>query len=133
MENMKRKGLRLEAGKVTEWLDCGNKDATVATNRRVLELKYPGNKIAASAVNKHSVILAPCFIGEDAVLEHSVIGPYASVGDGATVRFSVVSDSIVQRHAVVESAVVTNSMIGNHARLRGRPADLSLGDYSVSG
>jgi glucose-1-phosphate thymidylyltransferase len=133
MENMRRKGRRLAAGKVLEWLDCGNKDATVATNRRVLELKYPGNKIAASAVNRHSVILAPCFIGENAVLEHSVVGPYASIGDGATVRGSVVSDSILQQGAVVESAVVANSMIGNNARLTGRPADLSLGDYSVSG
>ena len=28
MENMKNKGLKLVPGKVEEWLDCGNKDAT---------------------------------------------------------------------------------------------------------
>jgi glucose-1-phosphate thymidylyltransferase len=33
LENMKAKGKRLKAGKVDEWLDCGNKDATVYTNR----------------------------------------------------------------------------------------------------
>ena len=29
LENMKNKGTRFEPGQVTEWLDCGNKDATV--------------------------------------------------------------------------------------------------------
>ena len=33
---MKQKALYL-SGKVNEWLDCGNKDATVYTNQRVLE------------------------------------------------------------------------------------------------
>ena len=34
---MKQKGIAFTPGKVTEWLDCGNKDATVYTNQRVLE------------------------------------------------------------------------------------------------
>lgn len=37
LENMKQKGTRFVPGKVDEWLDCGNKDATVHTNQRVLE------------------------------------------------------------------------------------------------
>src|SRR5665213_1507056 len=31
LENMKNKGLKFFPGRVTEWLDCGNKDATVYT------------------------------------------------------------------------------------------------------
>ena len=38
LENMKKKGTKFVPGKVIEWLDCGNKDATVYTNRRVLEM-----------------------------------------------------------------------------------------------
>jgi len=131
MENMKRKGRKLVPGRVTEWLDCGNKDATVHTNRRVLEIKYPDNNIAATAVNTHSVILPPCFIGEGAVVEHSVVGPFVSIGPGTTVRGSVVSDTIIQDHSLVESAVVRNSMIGSHVTYKGQPSDLSLGDYSA--
>jgi len=37
LENMKAKGTKFVPGKVTEWLDCGNKDATVYTNQRILE------------------------------------------------------------------------------------------------
>ena len=49
MENMKNKGLKLVPGKVEEWLDCGNKDATAYTNGRMLDIKYPGNYISPSA------------------------------------------------------------------------------------
>ena len=34
MEHMKNKGLKLYPGEVQQWLDCGNKDATVDTNPR---------------------------------------------------------------------------------------------------
>src|SRR5690606_35772927 len=37
LENMKQKGIKFSPGKVEEWLDCGNKNATVYTNQRVLE------------------------------------------------------------------------------------------------
>src|SRR5690606_5031391 len=39
MENMKNKGLRFFADEVDEWLDCGNEDATIYTNQRILEIK----------------------------------------------------------------------------------------------
>ncbi len=37
MERMKTQGAKFHKGEVIEWLDCGNKDATVYTNQRVLE------------------------------------------------------------------------------------------------
>jgi glucose-1-phosphate thymidylyltransferase len=36
LENMKRKGARFKAGAVDVWMDCGNKDAMVDTNTKVL-------------------------------------------------------------------------------------------------
>ena len=41
------------SGAVDEWLDCGNKDATVYTNQRVLELKKGSEQlIAANLVSR---------------------------------------------------------------------------------
>ena len=37
LENMKNKGVVFRPGEVKEWLDCGNKNVTVATNKKVLE------------------------------------------------------------------------------------------------
>ncbi len=131
MENMKNKGRKLVPGKVVEWLDCGNKDATVHTNRRVLELKYPDSMVSEGVKTSNSVIIPPCFIGADAVLENSVVGPYASIGAGTTVRGSVVEDSIVQENTLIESAVIKNSMVGSHVKYKGPVQDLSLGDYTT--
>lgn len=131
MENMKNKGLKLVPGKVLEWLDCGNKDATVFTNKRVLEIKYPENKIAPTAVLNNSVIIPPCFIGEHAKISNSVVGPHVSIGDHSAISHSVITNSIIQHHSVVEMACMENSMIGNHTAYKGKSADLSMGDYST--
>ena len=117
MENMKNKGKKLVPGKVLEWLDCGNKDATVYTNKRVLEIKHAKNKIASSVINKNSVIIAPCFIGENVQLINSVVGPHVSVGDNSKIINSVVTNSIIQNNTNIETAVIDNSMIGNHVQV----------------
>jgi glucose-1-phosphate thymidylyltransferase len=120
-------------GQVTEWLDCGNKDATVYTNQRYLEyLKERGEKLVAdSAKITNSVLIEPVYIGENAVITNSVVGPHVSLSANATVEDSRLSNSIVQASAVVRHANVTNSMVGNFATLTGVPSDLSLGDYNA--
>lgn len=131
MEHMKNKGMKLVPGKVIEWLDCGNKDATVYTNKRVLEIKHPKNNIASTAVNNNSVIVEPCFIGENVHLINSVVGPHVSVGANSKITGSAVSNSIIQNNTVIEKAVIDNSMIGNYVNYKGTPKDLSMGDYST--
>ncbi|RZK35252.1 MAG: nucleotidyltransferase [Hymenobacter sp.] len=133
LENMKNKGTIFVPGQVTEWLDCGNKDATVFTNQRYLEyLKERGeNLVADSAKITNSVIIEPVYIGENAVITNSVVGPHVSVGSQSDVRDSRVSNSIVQASATVLNATITNSMIGNFASVSSKAADLSVGDYNV--
>ncbi|GAA3923555.1 sugar phosphate nucleotidyltransferase [Hymenobacter algoricola] len=133
LENMKNKGTTFVPGRVTEWLDCGNKDATVFTNQRYLEyLQERGEELVAkSAKITNSVLIPPVYIGENAIITDSVVGPHVSLGSQSNVRSSVVSNSIVQQSATVLHANVANSMIGNHATVTGTPDDLSLGDYNT--
>ena len=131
LENMKSKGLRLKAGKVDEWLDCGNKDATVYTNRRVLEIKYPNNHISASAQIINSVVIPPCFIGDHVVIENSVVGPHVSAGNNTKIVNSIVKNSIVREHCTLRDAGIDNSLIGNHVHYKQQLRDLSMGDYST--
>ncbi|MBC8085115.1 MAG: NTP transferase domain-containing protein [Hymenobacter sp.] len=133
LENMKNKGTTFVPGRVTEWLDCGNKDATVYTNQRYLEylLERGENLVAASAKVTNSVLIPPVYVGEGAIITDSVVGPHVSLGSQSNVRGSVVSNSIVQQSATVLHANVANSMIGNFATVAGTPADLSLGDYNT--
>ena len=133
LENMKNKGTTFVPGRVTEWLDCGNKDATVYTNQRYLEyLQERGeNLVAGSAQITNSVLIPPVYVGEGAIITDSVVGPHVSLGNQANVRGSVISNSIVQQSATLLHANVTNSMVGNHATVAGTPNDLSLGDYNT--
>ena len=133
LENMKNKGTTFVPGRVTEWLDCGNKDATVFTNQRYLEyLQERGEELVSkSATITNSVLIPPVYIGEGVIITDSVVGPHVSLGNHTNVRASVVSNSIVQQSASVLNSSLTNSMVGNHATVAGTPHDLSLGDYNT--
>ncbi|OGX91426.1 sugar phosphate nucleotidyltransferase [Hymenobacter coccineus] len=132
LENMKNKGTVFVPGRVTEWLDCGNKDATVFTNQRYLEyLKERGESLVSpSAIITNSVLIEPVYVGDNAIITNSVVGPHVSLGANANVRDSRLSNSIVQTSASLLNTVITNSMVGNHAIVAGTPDDLSLGDFN---
>lgn len=134
MENMKRQGARFKAGSVDVWMDCGNKNAMVDTNTKVLGFLHgdPG-LVAGSVKRQNSVVIEPCFIGENVTLTNSVVGPHVSVGAGSVITGSVVRNSILGTDARVDDAVVANSMIGRRAQVRGHALDLSLSDDSTLG
>jgi glucose-1-phosphate thymidylyltransferase len=131
LENMKQKGLQFRAGQVKEWLDCGNKDATVFTNQRVLSLFADTLKVPASAIIKDSIVISPCFIDEGVVLEGAVVGPYASIGKNTQIKNSIVKNSIVQQNTTIDAAIVTNSMLGSFVNYSGKADDVSIGDYTT--
>ncbi|MEI6522373.1 MAG: sugar phosphate nucleotidyltransferase [Bacteroidota bacterium] len=131
LENMKSKGIKFSPGQISEWLDCGNKDATVYTNQRILEFKSKSEKLVnESAVIENSVIVPPCYIGAGVKIINSVVGPYASVGVKTVIKNSIVSNSIIQAHSKISNSNLANSMVGNNAELEGRILDLSIGDFN---
>jgi glucose-1-phosphate thymidylyltransferase len=133
LENMKNKGTKFVPGKVSEWLDCGNKEATVFTNQRVLEYdKGKAQLRSSSAKIENSSIIEPCFIGDNAVIINSVVGPHVSIGADSKITNSIIKNSIVQKSSKINSSNIINSMIGNHAEVTGAAADLNLGDYTTS-
>ncbi len=132
LENMKNKGVRFAPGEVKEWLDCGNKNATVYTNQRVLEFLQADNEslIDPSVKTVNSVIIPPCYIGKNAVIENSVIGPHVSVGDNTTIADSRISNAIVQTNTSLTGVYLTNTMIGNHTTISNAAKEMSVGDYN---
>ncbi|MBL7779051.1 MAG: hypothetical protein JNK66_12265 [Chitinophagales bacterium] len=131
MENMKRKGTQFYKGEVDEWLDCGNKDATVFTNQRVLEFLSNEKLVHPSAVVESSTIIHPCFIDEGVVIKNAVVGPHVSIGKNSVVENCVLKNSIVQTGTTLKNKLIANSMIGNNVKLEGRFDDLSIGDHNT--
>jgi glucose-1-phosphate thymidylyltransferase len=131
LENLKAKGAKFHKGEVIEWLDCGNKDATVNTNQRVLEFIKSEQLVSAKATIENSVVIQPCFIDDDVVIRNSVVGPYVSIGKGTLIENSIVKNSIVQGKSVLKNKLIHNSMLGNSVKLEGRMEDWSIGDHNV--
>ena len=132
LENMKNKGTTFIPAVISEWLDCGNKNATVYTNQRYLEyIKDEEGLVASSAKLENAVIIPPVYIGENARITNSVVGPHVSIGNNTSVYNSVVSNSIIQEDTSVKNGNVANSMLGNFVVYEGRQSDLSLGDFNT--
>jgi glucose-1-phosphate thymidylyltransferase len=132
LENMKKKGMKFSPGKVSEWLDCGNKDATVYTNQRILEFVSGTEQLISKTIkNTGSKIIPPCYIGENVTLLNATIGPHVSLGNHTLVENSVIKNSIVQENSKIYQSTIINSMIGSFAEISAVNADLSVGDYTV--
>ncbi len=131
LQNMMKKGTAFHTETVEQWLDCGNKDAVVDTNAKVLDRLWENEElISDKAQIEDALIIEPCFIAEGVKISKSVIGPYVSIGKNSVIENCIIRDSIVQEHAKLENKLIENSMIGNNAGLSGRFESMSLGDYN---
>lgn len=130
---MMAKGKVFKTGQVDQWMDCGNKKVTIETNAQVLknELEKGKNHVHSSVKSENSVIIQPCYIGENVSLVNSVVGPHASIGAGTKIENSRLENSIVQHETNISNASIKDSMIGSKVNYNGLARDLSLGDYST--
>jgi glucose-1-phosphate thymidylyltransferase len=133
IKRMMEKGMKFVPGKVSEWMDCGNKNVTVETNQRMLGfLEQEGeNMISSSVQQENANIIEPCFIGENVVLKNTTVGPYVSVGDNTVLENCTVKNSLIQGNSKIYNANLDNAMIGNHVVFNGNFESISIGDYSV--
>lgn len=130
LENMKTKGVKFKTGKVIEWLDCGNKNATVNSNQRVLEFEKDLDTIDESAEIINSTIIQPTRVLKGAKIINSVVGPHVTIGHNTVISNSIIKNTIVQNDSKVSGVNCENSMIGNKVTYDIPAKDLSVGDYN---
>jgi glucose-1-phosphate thymidylyltransferase len=113
---------------VDVWLDTGTIEATLETNRYMLE---HGRDNSAEALKRKEVtIVPPVFIHPSATVEGSVIGPHVSISADCEVIGCVIRNSILDDGAAVTDSVLDGSFIGRNARVEGRPKTINIGDNS---
>lgn len=142
LQRMVDRGVRLKAGPIDVWEDCGTAESLLQTNRYLLRetvtnhavsegaIIIPPVSIPASARIEDSVIGPYVSVGENCVVRKSVVGPYVSLANGSEVDCAIIRDSIVNEGARIETAMLSNSLIGNHARVRNSLERLNVGDSS---
>jgi glucose-1-phosphate thymidylyltransferase len=130
---MLERGAKIRTQDVKVWLDTGTIDATLETNRYLLE-HGQANKTKAEEWDGVEII-PPVSIHPSAEIDNSIIGPYASIGANCKISCSRVEDSILEQGVTVDSAALTSSFIGRQVRVQGRSEDdppmaLNIGDDS---
>jgi glucose-1-phosphate thymidylyltransferase len=134
LEYMQQQGSHFFSQQVEEWLDCGNKEATLYTNQRFLQfLQGNENTIAATAQIHNSKVVPPVFIGDHVMIEHSVIGPYVAIGNNTHITACCIQNSIIQAHSKISQANLEKSMIGNYVTIQGHTKEMNVGDYNTIG
>jgi glucose-1-phosphate thymidylyltransferase len=132
MQNMMDKGISFYTGEVEEWLDCGNKDATLYTMERILEIKKDKEQLKSTTCTIiNSTIIEPCYIGEHVHIENAVVGPHVSLESNSVVKNAIVSKSILGTNSVLQNSIIKNSMLGNFANYNSKADEISLSDYST--
>jgi glucose-1-phosphate thymidylyltransferase len=128
---MIEKGAKVRTQQAESWLDTGTIDATLETNRILLESK--SNKMKNEAMDGVEII-APSFVHPSAEIKNSVIGPYSSIGANCKIVNSWIEQSIVEADCEIQDAALSRSLVGIKARIRGKGAgqhiQLNVGDNS---
>ena len=86
--------------------------------------------INKTAVVTNSIIIPPCYIGENAYIINSIIGPHVSIGKNTKIENAIITDSIIQDHSTLVNANIDNSMVGNYVEYKETYKELNIGDYT---
>jgi len=126
LQRMIEAGELMEVFGVEHWLDCGNPESLLATNRHLLS----NNGYTPFSNRSDVIVIPPVYIDPSAVLENCLIGPYVSIASGAQVANALIRDSIINEGAYVADILLEHSLIGDKAVVQGRFSRLNIGDSS---
>ncbi len=125
LKHLLQKGEKFKVAKITDWYDCGTASALIETNRHLLK------KSQHLVKRRSAIIVPPVYIADSAKITNSIIGPYVSIGEDATVAYAIIKDSIINRGANIENSLLTESIIGENAIVKGGLRKLNVSDSSV--
>jgi len=127
-------GAKVRTNEIHTWLDTGTIEATLETNRILLDRGADNSSEAATRSNVR--IEAPVFIHPSAEIKDAVIGPHVSIGPNCRIEAAVISDSIIEEGTHILRAALTHSLLGRNCRVEGQPnpeepSSLNIGDNST--
>ena len=110
-------GAKVRTNKISTWLDTGTIEATLDTNKMLLEkIGSTVEKFKGSNVE----IVEPVAIHESAEISNSKIGPYASIGANCKIENSQIAESIIEADCEIKDVTLSRSLIGKQAKVKAR-------------
>ena len=129
LECMIQQGAKFRYFKVPHWFDCGKKESLLQSN--AILLKKFGGTMADSENYQNTILIPPVSIGQGCLIKNSVIGPNVAIGENTLVNYAIIKDSIIGSYSNLYEIVLTNSLIGSDAEVKGVSRNLNIGDNTA--
>ena len=129
LECMIQSGAKFQSFKVNNWFDCGRKETLLESNATLLK-KFGGNTTEDNPY-ENTIIIPPVNIGEGCDIRNSVIGPNVAIGEHASLNHAIIKDSIIGAYSNLFEIVLSNSLIGSDAEVKGVNRSLNIGDNTA--
>lgn len=134
MTIMIERGTKIRVHEINTWLDTGTIEATLDTNKILLEKMGKDGKQVDPYMGTQVKVIKPSFIDPSAEISNSTIGPYASIGANCKISNSSITESVVEEGCEINDAGLSRSFVGRQAKIRGRGAgqviQMNIGDNS---
>ena len=129
LECMMQRGATFKAFKVTNWFDCGKKETLLESNATLLK-KFGGN-VAEKHDFENTIIIPPVSIGEGCEIKNSVVGPNVTIGENTKINHAIIKNSIIGSYSNLFEIVLSKSLIGSDAEVKGVNRSLNIGDNTA--
>ena len=129
LDCMMQRGARFKSFKVTNWFDCGKKETLLESNATLLK-KFGGN-ISEKHFFENTIIIPPVSIAEGCDIKNSVIGPNVAIGEHSKINHAIIKDSIIGSYSNLFEIVLSKSLIGSDAEVKGVNRSLNIGDNTA--
>lgn len=113
-------GAKVRTNRISTWLDTGTIEATLDTNKMLLEKLGTQSKQADRYAGRQVKVIEPSFIHATAEIANSTIGPYASIGENCKIENCQIAESILEPGSEIKDAALSRSLIGRQANVKGR-------------
>ncbi len=127
IQKMIERGHSFSTMAIDGWFDCGGLKALLATNHYLL----PRYTSVPASIRKRNIIIEPVNIHKSCDVFQSIIGPYVTIAEGARITKCQIGNSIVENNAIINECLLTDSLIGANAILKGNKINLNIGQSSV--
>jgi len=112
---------------VDKWYDCGKKENLLAAN--AILLKNPNySTFPETKYTQTNIIIEPVHLGQDCEIENSIIGPNVAIGNNTIIKHSIIKDTIIGSFSELTDVILTHSIVGSDAGLKGLQQSLNIGD-----
>jgi glucose-1-phosphate thymidylyltransferase len=126
LDRLLKDGKVFKKATVDEWLDCGTLPAWLDTTAEILEKENH-----SFDEFENSTIHPPVFFGKGVEISGSEIGPNVSIEAGTKITGCKITNSIIQKKAVLDGCELNRSTIGNFAEAKNVKGEIHIGDHSV--